>query len=334
MEEKGHEFLIIARDKEVALYLLEKYKIPFINRGTGGISVIGKMFYMLKANFIILKHALKFKPDLFMSFVSPYSAQISWLLHKPHIAFDDTEHAKLGRIMYKPFTETIMTPADFKDEMGKKQIRFNSYMELTHLHKNYFKPNEDIYNYLKIKKGQKYIIFRFVSWSAAHDLGQKGLPAESRLILIKELSKYGKIFISSERKLPEELEKYRINIPADRIHDALAFSSLYIGEGATMASECVMLGTPAIYINSLSAGTLEEQEKSGLLFCYRESNGILDKAIELLKSDKIKDEYKIRHNLMLKYKIDLTKFMVWFVENYPKSAVIMKKNPDFQYNFR
>ncbi|MGA2408340.1 MAG: hypothetical protein ABSF81_16535 [Bacteroidales bacterium] len=28
----------------------------------------------------------------------------------------------------------------------------------------------------------------------------------------------------------------------------------------TMASECAMLGTPAIYVNSLDAGTLREQD--------------------------------------------------------------------------
>ena len=28
-----------------------------------------------------------------------------------------------------------------------------------------------------------------------------------------------------------------------------------------MASECAVMGTPSIYINSLTAGTLEDQEK-------------------------------------------------------------------------
>lgn len=30
---------------------------------------------------------------------------------------------------------------------------------------------------------------------------------------------------------------------------------------------------------------------------------------------------------MLSDKIDVTAFMVWFIENYPKSAKIMKENP-------
>ena len=36
---------------------------------------------------------------------------------------------------------------------------------------------------------------------------------------------------------------------------------------------------------------------------------------------------------MLKEKIDVTAFMVWFIENYPESAKIMKENPDYQLRF-
>ena len=35
------------------------------------------------------------------------------------------------------------------------------------------------------------------------------------------------------------------------MHNALKYASLFVGEGATMASECAILGTPAIYVNSL-----------------------------------------------------------------------------------
>ena len=83
---------------------------------------------------------------------------------------------------------------------------------------------------------------------------------------------YGKVIISSEGELPVELEKYRVKISPERMHDLLSFASLYIGEGATTASECAMLGTPAIYVNVLDAGTLQEQENLGLLFSFRNEN--------------------------------------------------------------
>ena len=48
-------------------------------------------------------------------------------------------------------------------------------------------------------------------------------------------------------------------------------TQLFIGEGATMASECAVMGTPSIYINSLTAGTLEDQE-NGLIFIYNSTD--------------------------------------------------------------
>jgi hypothetical protein len=37
---------------------------------------------------------------------------------------------------------------------------------------------------------------------------------------------------------------------------------------------------------------------------------------------------------MLRDKIDVTAFMVWFIENYPDSVNIMKENPEYQDRFR
>ena len=36
---------------------------------------------------------------------------------------------------------------------------------------------------------------------------------------------------------------------------------------------------------------------------------------------------------MLAEKIDVTSFLVWFTENYPKSKQTMKINPEYQLKF-
>ncbi|MGB4094454.1 MAG: hypothetical protein WBJ99_01295, partial [Bacteroidales bacterium] len=72
----------------------------------------------------------------------------------------------------------------------------------------------------------------------------------------------------------------------------------------------------------------------GLLFGFRNSDGVLEKSIELLNTPNLKQEYQQRRQKMLSDKIDVTAFMVWFVENYPESAKIMKENPDYQWRFR
>lgn len=334
MEIKGYKFLITSRNKEISHYLLNKYGIPFFDRGKGQKSLSGKAIYYFKAIYLIYRKVKEFNPSVLISFGSPYAAIVSKLVNKPYIAFDDTEHAKLEHLMYMPFANNILTPSCFSKNLGKKQIRFNGYMELCYLHPNYFTPKPSVLDLLQLKKDEKYIIMRFVSWNASHDIGHSGLSLEMKRKAVKEFSKYARVFISSEGELPQDLKPYELKIPPEKIHDALAFATLFVGEGATMASECAMLGTPAIYVNSLTAGTLEEQEDYGLVYGFRNSEGVMDKAFELLKTLNIKQKWQKRRQRMLSDKMDVTAFMVWFVENYPESVNTMKNDPDFQMRFK
>lgn len=332
MEGRGHEFLIIARDKEITFYLLEQYKIPFVNRGKGGKSLFAKVLYIPKADFKIYKEAKKFKPDLFMSFGSTYAAQASKLYGKPHIALDDTEHAKFEHLMYPPFTNVILTPSCFTKNFGKKQIHHNSYTELLYLHPNYFKPNAEVLNLLNVKKGQDFAIVRFVSWDASHDIDEEGLSNEDKVTLVSKLSKQMKVFVSSEGELPEALREYEFKIPLELLHDALYFAKLYVGEGGTTASEAAILGTPAVYVNNLSMGYIEEEKKAGLLFQTTDKLEIIGMIDRILDKNNKKD-YKKAASDFIKDKIDLTAFLVWFTENYPASKAEMERNPEYQNQF-
>jgi len=323
MTEKGHCFRVISRNKEIEHYLLRNYNIDFISRGTGKKTTLGKVFYFFYATFFLLKHIFLFKPDVVISFGTPYPAISSWLLRKPHISINDTEHAKMHHMLTDPFSKVILTPSCYNKDLGGKQKRFNGYMELCYLSPKYFKPDVTIYDYLDIPKGTKYVIFRFVSWNAVHDQGHQGLTIENKITVVKEYSKICKVFVSSESELPPEIEKYRIKIHPEKMHDVLNYAALFFGESATMASECACLGTPAIYIDNDGRGyTDEEEEKYGLVFNFSESeidqeNAIL-KGKEILENPSFYNWDKSR-KLMLKDKINVTDFFIWFFENYPNS---------------
>src|SRR4030065_2233793 len=130
MEGKGHKFFVSARDKEVTQSLLNHYQIEYTSRGKGRTGLIGKLFYLIEADYKLFKSAKKIKPDLSLSFGSAYGAQVSKLLGIPHIAFDDTEHAKIEHLMYVPFTKCILTPDSFKRNFGNKHIRFTGSMDM------------------------------------------------------------------------------------------------------------------------------------------------------------------------------------------------------------
>ncbi len=333
MQNKKHNILVIARDKEVSQELLNAYNIDYRTRGKGRVGLVGKVLYLIKTNIVMLKQALLFKPDIFLSFGSPYLAQVSWVLRKAHIAFTDTEHATLTNYAFMPFSKNIITPAVFQNDLGKKHIKFNGFMEQCYLDEKYFTPSSNVHSLLDIEKDEKYIIVRFVSWGAVHDIGHSGLSDKSKIEIIDRLSKYHKLFISSEGELPEKFIPYRLNISPDKMHDVLANATLFLGEGATMASECAMLGTPAIYVNSLNAGTLMTEERSESIFGFRDSIGVLEKAIELLETPNLKNIFQENRKRLLKDTIDVTGFMVWLVENYPKSIKILQERPNYQNKF-
>ena len=326
LKKNGNQVLIVAREKDVTHSLLKNYKIPYLSRGKGSKTLSGKLFYLFKANFQLYKYSIVFKPDLFISFASPYAAQIANYFNKPHIAFTDTEHAKLGIASFLPFTDTIITPKTFQGNLGHNHIKFDGYMEDTYLHPKYFKPNKNILKKLNLSNQEKYVVLRLVSWDASHDIGQKGFRIDTLVNLIAEIKNHARIFISAENKIPRIFKKYQLSINPTEIHDVLSFAELFIGEGATMASECAIMGTPSIYINSLSAGTLEDQEKKGILSMFKSPNGLIEKSIEILINPKAKKETKQKSIDLFKNKIDINIFFYWLISNYPKSIIDYENN--------
>lgn len=312
LKNNGHEIKVTARDKEVVLELLKYYKISYENRGKGQDSKLGKFMYMLKADIQLLTISLKFKPDIFLSFSSPYAAQVSKILSRPHITLNDTEHTdKTHSIFTYPFSSSILTPASYKNHLGKKHIRFNSIMEGTYLHPTYFKPDPDIKKTLQLKNNEDYVVLRFVSWNAHHDYGQQGLDLETKKKIIQLFkSKKYKIFISSEKELPNEFKPYQLNISPHKMHDVLASANLFIGESGTMASECALLGTTVIYVNSLPLMCyLDLAKKADILKHFNSSEGVVEYAENLIKDSNLKKKTKEKTKIMTQEFIDPTDFL-------------------------
>lgn len=72
---------------------------------------------------------------------------------------------------------------------------------------------------------------------------------------MKILEPFGTIYITSERPLEPQFEKYRIRINPLDMHHVMAFASLYIGDSQTMAAEAGVVGTPFVRLNDF-VGTI------------------------------------------------------------------------------
>jgi hypothetical protein len=328
MEKRGHTIHVTARDKDITKNLLEIYGIEY--------ELIGKMqenranLYREWLGRIIRLYlsGKRWNADVYIGMANPAIAISAWLHGKISIILTDTEHAKFQNRITFPFTRVILTPSCYKEEIGKKQIRYQGYHELAYLHPNWFAPNPAVLKEIGLTTNDTFILIRFVSWHANHDVGQFGIRDKIRLV--KALEPYAQIIITSEGLLPPELDKYKIRVSPEKLHDLLYYARLYVGEGATTASEAAILGTPAIYISTLSCGYLCDEEKYELLYTYSDRKLELDeaikKAITLLKDPDLKKNSQKRRIKLLGDKIDVTKFLVWFVENYPDSFFQIKNN--------
>ena len=336
MQTKGHDFLICARNKEMTFELLKIYNINFINRGNGGKGLLGKLKYLVNADKFLYRAAKKFKPDLFLSFSSPYAAHVSKLVGKPHIAFDDTEHARFEHVLYVPFTDSILTPVCFKKNLGSNHLRFYGTMDLAYLHPNVYMPDPSWATKQNLTSSQPIILIRYVSWEASHDKGYKGLSVKDKIELVNSLKNIGRIYISSESPLPDELIEYKLSINPTEIYDFMSLCSLFIGESGSMATEAAVLGTPAIVCNSAAdlLGSFDYFCSFGSLFKITSAHEISLKAHEILKDPGSKSLAKEIARKIIRESIDLTSFMVWFVENYPDSHKIIKSNSAFQFQFK
>lgn len=319
--DRGDEALVIARDKEVSHDLLDSYGMPYVSRGKGGNSVFGKLALWPRLTGIVVKQGLAFKPDLLISFSSPYAACASRFLGKPHVAFDDTENAGLNRLFCRPFTALVVSPNCYEGEIAANQELFDGFMELSYLHPNYFRPRPQVKKLLGLEPDEKYTILRFVSWTAVHDLRHSGLSIEVKRKAVKKFSKYGRVFISSEGLLPEDMEQFRFTLRPDWMHDALYYSQMVYGESATMASEAAMCGVPAIYLDNVGRGyTRELERKYGLVSNFTESESDQSESIRqgeaILKDGNSKNMCVEKRQRLLREKIDVTKFLLEVIDRY------------------
>lgn len=334
---KGHDVEILITSKDILENLVKeegwKYKNIFPEgRKIKGIpSYLSSGINLFRTIYRLYKYTFKKKYDLFIT--DDLLVYIGKFKSVPTIAFtdDDLSVTKLFSIVLSKATHILAPDITNIEKFTFKKIPFPSYKELAYLHPKVFTPNREIVNSLNIGL-EPFFIVRLVSLSAYHDVGMKGLSNLQVRKLIEVLEKYGKVFISAERNLPQEFEKYRLNINPNYISHYLYFAKLFIGDSQTMTSEAAVLGTPSFRCNDFvgKISVMEEKEfKYGLSYNYSPSRfeEMLQKIEELLQKTNLENEFANKRTKMLNEKIDLSSFLIWLFEYYPE--IDFKKKIDF-----
>jgi predicted glycosyltransferase len=326
LSKKGYRVVLVARGKDVLFDLLDElpYEIIYLKpkKGVGKLSLIATV---VKREFVLYRLALKYKPKILIG-TDIVIAHVGNLLGIPSIILNEDDAKEvpfLAKFGFRYATKVLspnccdITPYNFR------KVGYNGYHELAYLHPNYFTPDKTKVKEL-LTNGDKYFILRFAELTAHHDEGKKGISSIMAKKIIEKLSPFGQVYVTSEKKLKPELEKYRITINPKNIHHAIYFAQMYIGDSQTMAAEAAVLGTPSLRFNDFvgKLGYLEELEhKHKLTFGFPtdKSDALFSKIDELLENEELSEVFKDRRANMLSQCDDVAQFWIsYFIENRKK----------------
>jgi uncharacterized protein len=338
LTQQGHELHCVYRDREHIEEICRAFGISGINRGKGGKGILGKFLCLLKTDCQLFCLAREFKPDLLLSFGSPYLANLAALTKIPMIVLDDTEQNRLVQKIYSSNSAAIIVPSCFGKNLSRLQFSFSGYFELAYLAPRYFQPDPSIIRELGLTEGEKFVLLRFVSWHAVHDISHHGLSVEQKQELVAALSGMANIFISAEGDLPEELEPLRLQTAPELIHQVIASAKLVVSEGATMAAEAAVLGIPSVYCSDLRPGYIDDLEKRhGLLNAFAR-NGFkeaLARGMEILQDrGEFRKGLEQNRKIMLAQSVDVVDFLAWFIDRFPESVETMLSDSKYADGFK
>lgn len=332
LKSHGHSVEIVITSKDVLEDLVISEGWEYVNICPKGRKLknvhpfISSFYYFFITLYKLWKTTKGKHYDLFIS--DDLLAYIGRLRKVPTYIFidDDLNVVKLSRVMLSVANKILAPDITNLEDYNTKKIGFPSYKELAYLHPNIFTPNKEIVKQFNLEM-KPYYILRLVSLRAYHDVGMKGISNQQVRMLISKLEKYGNVYISAERELPSEFEKYRLKINPKNIAHVLYYADMFIGDSQTMSSEASLLGTPVFKCNDFTGkiSVMNEKEDRYRLmhsFLPRQFDEMLEKIEKMLSDECFKEKYSIRRKKMLNDKIDLSAFFIWLFENEYKNIDI------------
>ena len=340
--DKNYKVNILIKKKDVLEELMQQSGFGYENILPEGRkdNKISMAVGVVKRSWRLIKYCIKNRPDILIG-TSAEIGHVGSLLSITSINVNE-EDFFVGPLYSKvsyPYCSHILSPDVCNNgKWEKKSVKYVSYHELAYLHPNNFSPDKDVVRKY-IPANKKYFLLRFVKFGAHHDSGIKGITDELALKIINILKPYGNIVLTSERKIDPVLEPYKLKINPMDMHHMMAFSELFIGDSQTMAAEAGVLGVPFIHFNDFAGrigylNDIENKYELGYGINSNHTEILLEKVKELVEMPNRGEIFQKRREKMLSEKIDVTAFMVWFIENYPNSFELMKKYPDYQYKFK
>jgi predicted glycosyltransferase len=315
LEKEGCEVLLAARDKEGVFEKLDDLGINYVP-GTNYKGFLNKVAHIPSIEYWLYKIARKFKPDVIFGPSSLYAAHVSKYIGKPYLCFSDCEaEFDYTRHITVPFVTKIYVPNGFRLNLGERMERFDGYLELTYINSKYFRPDRSVLDGLGLDVDEPYIIFRISSLSGFHDVGVDHSPLkdiEDIKEFVKEVEKFAKVFVSGDCSVTDKFPENKFDINPNKFLDLLAFSSLYVGDGISVAAEAALLGVPSIYLSDENRrwGFIEDLARKNLVILTNSRSNAINRSTEILSDQNTTKEWKKRSKTLISEKADMVSFFV------------------------
>lgn len=321
LESRGHATKIVARQKDVTTALLDRLGLEYECVGRSGKkSLFGQGRELLERDLALARVVRSFSADLIVT-RNPAGAQVGRLLGVR--AVFDTDDGRAAGIHFwsaAPFAHVITTPDCTDEDYGARHVKYPGYKQTAYLHPSHFTPDRAVLDDLGLSPGERFFVVRFVDMVASHDSGEGGLSAEAKRVLVARLAQHGKVFLTHEGKLPQDMAAFRFPLAPDRLHDALAFADLLVGDSQTMAAEAAVLGTPSLRVSSWTgrlAYLNEIEHRYGLSFAYRPEQlpALTAHLDRWLAEPNLRQALAPQHRKLLAEKVDVAEWFSDFIES-------------------
>ncbi|MBN1562325.1 MAG: DUF354 domain-containing protein [Anaerolineae bacterium] len=318
-----HEVRITSRNKDMTLALLAEFDLAHTQIGQHARrGIMGLGIELIERAWSLGRVVREFRPHVAAAEAGTFIVYGCLPYRVPVVVFSDTEHANISNTITYPFAKAVITPRAYQKSVGAKHIRYNGYQQLAYTHPNVFTPDPAVLAAEGLAPDEPFSIVRLVSWQASHDVGDYGV--QNLRDVIVTLAEYGRVILSSESELPPDLHQYMLRGPRKNMLHLQAFARLFLGESATMASECAMLGTPAIFLSTSRRGYIDEQQaRYRMVYSFNDpqtgQRNALAKARELLTDPTTPEKWQAKRNHMLAELIDVTDYITQIILTYARS---------------
>lgn len=248
LREMGHSPVLVTRNKEITNQLLDKSHEEYRCLSQPAKSKLGMSFELFLRWIRVFLLIRRENIDVAISSSGISTSLPARLCGIRNVIFTDNEDAKISNRIAFPFADVILTPEFYRQKLGKKHRKIHTLKELTYL--NHLDEKALAAQRKALELPERYSLVRLVSYDAAHDWGHEGIPNSDLEKLFHQLSLYGRVFFSSQRKMPNRFESLRLKIPVESIHAVIAGAQVFVGESPTMAVEASLLCVPSFLVTS------------------------------------------------------------------------------------